>query len=97
MKKVHDILYTKRGACVAFIQWGNSEDGFRYQVVCPYCARDVGWVDDHEDELTLGQLHAALRMEIREHISFCPYPGGKFLVELATERLHTDKEPPKVM
>lgn len=98
MKKVHDILYhPQNGSAVSFIQWGNSEEGFKYQVICPYCARDVGWVIDTEDEMTVLQLHNALRKEMGLHISFCPYPGGRFLVEVTQERLHTDREPPKVM
>lgn len=51
MTKVHDLIHVALDGVdprinkfpIAFIQWGNKEDGFQYEWVCPYCGHSVGW------------------------------------------------------
>lgn len=40
---------------VAFIQWGNREDGFQYEGVCVFCAQSIGWVDPQGDAQELAK------------------------------------------
>jgi hypothetical protein len=99
MRKVHDIWRTKRGAGIAFIQHGNRDIlGWLYEVICPYCAKTVGWVSDVEDTLNNQQLWRSMAFSMKKHIEKCQFPGASTLaVEITQEALHTDENLPRVM
>jgi hypothetical protein len=107
MKKVHDILVCivddtkilsangkeqKHNFPVAFIQWGNPEDGFQYEAVCPFCAKSIGWVIGPE---TYRDLMSMLAMSMAAHYTAgCPRFGASTLdVEVARFPIGTEKPP----
>jgi hypothetical protein len=86
MQKVHDILRSRKhpGVLVAYVQRGNSEEGFVYEMYCPYCGRQIGYVDDRNDAET-HVLHQAMRLVTGRHIEHCQFAGSATLaVEKAT-------------
>ena len=63
MRLVHDILVghvsvhtsngtRPRGPVISFIQHGTADTGWRYENVCPFCEKTVGWVNDPLNEMT---------------------------------------------
>lgn len=100
MRAVHDILYPMEpgappGPC-AFIQHGKEETGFEYEVVCPWCAKTVGERIASPDPFTYGALLKALRLVMKEHMTWCSGSGHKLQVYVTTVPLNTE-DPPKVM
>ena len=106
MRLVHDILVghvrvvglngkRPQGPVISFIQHGTRETGWRYENVCPFCAKTVGFVNDPLDELTNMQLFAELQRQMSVHISSlkspCEASGWTLNVELAKAPLNTEK------
>jgi len=106
MKKVHDIVRIivpgakialnvedakDRHFPIAFIQWGNRDDGFQYEVVCPFCAKSIGWVIPAGP--TIGEAVQTMAPAMATHKPQCPRFGEKFGVEIATGPMGTEKLP----
>lgn len=94
MKLVHDII---RGAgkggkvIISFIQHGTSEDGWKYENICPFCATTVGYVEDKDDMLSKEQLFKQLQHQMSFHIEVCTAGGFKLAVQKTTKPLGVDK------
>jgi hypothetical protein len=99
VRQVHALKRSAKNPAVliSFIQHGNREEGWKYEVICPFCAKTIGWFDDLEDELTEYQVDVLCKQEMREHISFCPHAGQSLGVEVTTEPLGTESHPPRIM
>lgn len=86
---------------IALVQWGNREDGFTYEVICPFCAKTVNVFEDKDDAgepLTEEQVNTVCKKEMSIHIPFCSFAGQRLMVEITREPLHTDdKVPPRIM
>lgn len=77
MRKVHDVWRLSRRfpqAKCAIVQWGNPDEGYAYEVVCPYCGKTCGWVDDRDDDHSELSLRMYARRIMREHIVKCEFP-----------------------
>lgn len=96
MRLVHDVValtnkaHTKR-AVIAFIQHGTVEDGWKYEVVCPFCALTIGHVEDKEDMLTTEQLYKEVYNVTNTHMKSCSGGGFKLVVAKAVKPLGVDK------
>ena len=106
MRLVHDILVghvrvhagngtRPRGPVIAFIQHGTADTGWRYENVCPFCEKPVGYVNDPLNELTNMQLFAELQRQMSVHMDSirnpCAASGWDIHVEVATKPLGTEK------
>ena len=94
MRAVHDIFTSRKhpGVKVSFIQHGTREQGFQYEVICPYCAKTVGWIDDHAGTMTNRELHSFLRKITGTHIRKCDHAGAATLaVEVTRVPLRTEE------
>lgn len=102
LRPVHDIrrirnnTHKGKQATLAFIQHGTSEEGYRYENVCPFCALTVGEVSEEKDplgfpeEIPLSNLLKALYMQMTVHMKLCTASGTKLNVQLAKHPLGTD-------
>lgn len=96
---VHSILYSrklKNRAMIAFIQHGTRETGFRYEVICPYCAHTTGYVTEEVDDIgpvELGPKELSIEMKrlMSIHLPKCTDSWTKVKVQKATRPLGTEK------
>lgn len=112
MRQVHDIINfilprplvvtedTPKGPLafpVAFIQWGNTEEGYQYEVICPWCAKSIGWVqpaiDGHFDEVKKQMAIAMARHYQNRTLDCARFGASTFDVTRATAPLGTEKLP----
>ena len=62
MKRVHDIVTTTdKRTTVSFVQHGNVDDGYVYELVCPWCASAVHKLSTHP-EVTWGEVLNAMKV-----------------------------------
>jgi len=98
LKKVHDILSEKGGRRpVAFIQYGNVEIGFKYELVCPWCAKSICIVENPTKQQST--LYKALLKKYQElhwnTVESCPAieDNHGLQVEITTVPLNTEELP----
>lgn len=105
MKQVHDILVipletslplefrTTVPVPVAFIQWGNAEDGYLYEGFCAWCAQVLCMEENPEPGSQKGIIKLLLTA-MAHHYKDCPrFGSATFMVEKATAPLQTEKLP----
>src|SRR5678809_21131 len=104
MKTVHDILNVQVGNMlepkatqlaffpVAFIQHGNREEGFHYEIVCPYCSLSIGMIDPQGDMLERNK-GMAIAMAVHYKKGCSRFGAHHFLVKKADKPLGTDRLP----
>jgi hypothetical protein len=92
MKRVHDIVTTRnRRSTVSFIQHGNTDDGYVYELVCPWCATSVHKLSTHPDAEWPEVLNV-MKSYQDPHDRVCPNSdSGRLNVERATAPLNTEK------
>ena len=92
MKKVHDIVTTRnRKTSVAFIQHGNTDDGYVYELVCPWCSTSIHKLVAHP-EAEWPDVLKTIKSYQDPHDRVCPQSGsGVFAVERTTTPLNTSK------
>lgn len=88
LRSVHEIIRatSKTGLtlCVSFIQHGTSDDGYEYEVVCPYCARTLSrFTEDPAVELTQIDVFRACRSAQLTHVGTCTASGHTLKVQKA--------------
>jgi hypothetical protein len=103
LRPVHEILRahtrrTKVPIILSFIQWGNPEEGYKYENVCPFCAATVGYVEEEKDEvgpveMFMGELTRKLQEQMSTHLLSCTASGYRLAVQLAKHPLNTEKLP----
>lgn len=80
------------------IQHGNEEEGFKYEVICPYCGKTVGHIIDEDDTLTESQYRFSLFQLQKKHIegdgvAICQFPASSTLeVQESSVPLGTDNK-----
>lgn len=96
---VHDILSEgdkgNQRRPVSFIQHGNVEDGFVYEVICPWCGGTICYVPKSMTMGIGGPYRIFLKMQ-KEHWPLCSTNNGKiapkeFAVEITTRPLNVEK------
>lgn len=92
MRAVHDVVITRdRRTSLAFIQHGNTDDGYVYELVCPWCAMSVHKLATHP-EADWPDVLDAMKVYQDSHDHVCPHSrSGTFSVEKATKPLNTEK------
>lgn len=94
MRKVHDILTAKarrHDIVLSFIQHGNTEDGYVYENICPWCAGTIEMVTVHP-EAEMPVVLSRLREGMSKHIWTCVRRGSyKIQVEKTSAPLDTEK------
>jgi hypothetical protein len=103
LRPVHEILKahtkkTKHPIVLSFIQWGNGEEGYKYENVCPWCSQTVGYVQEETDdmgpvEMKMGELCTKLQDQMSSHLVSCTSSGKKLSVQLAKHALNTEVIP----
>jgi hypothetical protein len=85
----------ERGVPIPFaiIQWGNPEEGYEYEIICPFCAKSVGW-HAPEGEDTFGTLAIAGGGFMALHHKDCSRFGeSRPEVEITKGPLGTSQKP----
>jgi hypothetical protein len=95
MRAVHDILYDKSpgaapGPC-AFIQHGNPETGYEYEVVCPFCSNTVGDRIGSPDDFTYGWLLGEMKSLMSVHVRVCTADMSRMRIFVTRVPLGTDQ------
>jgi hypothetical protein len=91
MRKVHDILTTRnRRTTVSFVQHGNTDDGYVYEIVCPWCANTVHKLTAHP-EAEWPDVLDTIKSYQDPHDRVCPMVRGRVSVEKAQKPLNTER------
>lgn len=105
LRPVHEIISggnrkrKQAGVVLAFVQWGNPSDGYRYENVCPWCSKTVGYVDEEQDaggvplEMTDHELYKKLQEQMATHMLVCTAGGFKLAVQKTKVPLNTENLP----
>ena len=92
MKRVHDIISTRNQRChIAFIQHGNVDDGYVYEIVCPWCETSLHKLSTHP-EAEWPEVLDVMKTYQDIHDRVCPNSrSGIFNVQRTTTPLNTEK------
>jgi hypothetical protein len=92
MKKVHDILTTRnRRTSISFIQHGRAEEGYIYELVCPWCEMSIHKLTCHP-EAEWPDVLDTMKSYQDPHDRVCPNSGsGVLSVEKAQTPLNTER------
>lgn len=92
MKSVHDIVTTRdRRTSISFIQHGNEDDGYVYELVCPWCATSIHKLTAHPEAEWPDVLNT-MKSYQDPHDRVCPQSGnGVPSVEITRVPLNTTK------